>query len=267
MVFFLYLYMHKNNPIGLFDSGIGGTTIWQAIQKTLPNERTIFLADQANAPYGIKSKAEIAKLCFKNIDFLLERDCKIIVVACNTATTNAIELIREKYSIPIIGIEPAIKPATHLTKTSTIGVLATKGTIVSDLFSQKIKLYPNVKIITQIGYELVTLIEKGEINSLKMTELLQQYLQPMVDKQMDTLVLGCTHYPYLIDKIKEIIPPEIQIIDSANPVARQTKHILEINDLLCDKTQNAEATFYTNVDPLILRNFTPENVKVIRENF
>lgn len=256
--FFLYLYLHmeKHKPIGLFDSGIGGTSIWNEIHKLLPLENTLYLADSLNAPYGQRSKAEIVSLCFKNIDLLLEHDAKIIVVACNTATTNAIEEIRARYNIPIVGIEPAIKPATHSTKNSKIGILATKGTLSSSLFASKIKSYSNVDIYEQIGYNLVQLIEMGQINSPEMRALLSSYLLPMVEKGIDTLVLGCTHYPYLKPIIQEIIPSHIQIIDSGVAVAKHTQTLLAEQNLLNDSIDAGSCLFYTNTNPTVLKSFT-----------
>ena len=213
--------MSNTNPIGLFDSGIGGTSIWKAIHQLMPNENTIYLADSKNAPYGEKSKEEIIALSKKNTELLLENNCKIIVVACNTATTNAINELRASYDVPFIGIEPALKPAATHSKTQTIGILATKGTLSSSLFNQTVALYQETNIIEQIGYGLVELIENGEINSPKMEELLVSYLKPMIEKNIDYLVLGCSHYPYLIPKIKQILPKTIQIIDSGEAVAKQ----------------------------------------------
>ena len=189
--------MSNNNPIGLFDSGIGGTSIWKEIHQLLPNENTIYLADSKNAPYGKKTKEEIIQLCFKNVDFLLAKNCKMIVVACNTATTNAIKEMRAKYDIPFIGIEPAIKPAANQSETQTIGILATKGTLNSELFNRQVENYSNVKILEQVGYGLVELIEDGKIDSEEMRNLLKLYLRPMVAANIDYLVLGCSHYPYL----------------------------------------------------------------------
>ena len=200
--------MNNNNPIGLFDSGIGGTSIWKAIHQLMPNENTIYLADSKNAPYGEKSKEEIIALSKKNTELLLEFNCKMIVVACNTATTNAIKELRATYNIPFIGIEPAIKPAANNSKTQTIGILATKGTLSSELFNKTIELYKDIKIVEQIGHGLVELIENGEINSPEMEKLLQSYLTPMIEKNIDYLVLGCSHYPYLIPKIKTILPKQ-----------------------------------------------------------
>ena len=243
--------MINKNPIGLFDSGIGGTSIWRAIHELMPNENTIYLADSKNAPYGQKTKEEIIALCEKNTELLLEMNCKIIVVACNTATTNAIKELRVKYDVPFIGIEPAIKPAANNSKTQTIGILATKGTLNSALFSDVVKSYTNTKIIEQIGYGLVELIEEGEIDSPEMNHLLEEYLQPMVNANIDYLVLGCSHYPYLIPQIKKIIPASIQIIDSGEAVARQTKIVLQ-EKVGFNSDTNSKQLFLTNGNPIVL---------------
>ena len=237
--------MSNNNPIGLFDSGVGGTSIWKEVHALLPNESTIYLADSKNAPYGQKTEEEIIALSKKNTEILLNNNCKIIIVACNTATTNAIKVLRATYDIPFIGIEPAIKPAALHTKTQKIGILATQGTLNSALFHQTVALYSDVKVVEQIGYELVQLIESGAIHSEKMTQLLKDYLLPMVAEGIDYLVLGCTHYPYLIPQIKQIIPKHIKIIDSGEAVAKQTKHILEVNNLF-NTTNKVFQSFYIN---------------------
>ena len=244
--------MTNNQPIGLFDSGIGGTSIWSAIHHLLPNESTIYLADSKNAPYGQKSKAEIITLSCKNVELLLEKNCKLIVVACNTATTNAITELREKYDVPFIGIEPAIKPAALNSKTQTIGILATKGTLNSALFSQTIDKYQDISIVEQIGYGLVQLIENGLIDSPEMNQLLHTYLQPMIAANIDYLVLGCSHYPYLIPQIEKILPKSIKIIDSGEAVARQTKLVLE-REVGFNDTFTPFHTFITNSNSTVLK--------------
>src|SRR6476620_368335 len=170
--------MSNTNPIGLFDSGIGGTSIWKEIHEMLPHENTVYLADSKNAPYGQKSKDEIIELSIKNTEYLLNQNAKIIVVACNTATTNAIKELRAKYDVPFIGIEPAIKPAANNSATQTIGILATKGTLSSELFNKAVEIYQNTTIIEQVGHGLVELIESGRIDSPEMDRLLRQYLDP-----------------------------------------------------------------------------------------
>ena len=249
-----------NSPIGIFDSGVGGTSIWKEIIGLLPDEDTVYLADGSNAPYGEKSPEEILRLSIKNTELLLEKGCKLIVVACNTATTTAIDHLRANYKIPFIGIEPAIKPAALKTKTKKVGVLATKGTLASSLFHSTSKLHASgIQILEQEGTGLVDLIESGEVNAKATYELLQKYLSPMLDAGIDCLVLGCTHYPYLIPQIQKIIPPTITIIDSGEAVARQTKAILEQYQL-CNTTGNKLAShqFFTNRDIQVLESFIGE---------
>ena len=233
-------------PIGIFDYGVGGTSIWKELHKLLPNEHTIYLADSANAPYGEKSADDILQLSIKNTEFLLGQGCKLIVIACNTATTNAIAYLRETYDVPFIGIEPAIKPAALNSISKTIGVLATKGTLTSALFNNTSKKYSEgITIIEQDGEGLVPLIEAGKIGSSEVKNLLEQYLNPMMAKGIDYLVLGCTHYPYLIPLIKEIVTDKVVIIDSGEAVAKQTKSILEHFGMASNK-QKSSHQFYSN---------------------
>ena len=258
--------MRNNQAIGIFDSGIGGTTIWSAIHELLPNEKTIYLADSKNAPYGQKSKDEIIALSMKNTEFLLEMNCKLIVVACNTATTNAIQELRAKYKIPFIGIEPAIKPAVTHSKTQIIGILATQGTLNSALFNKTTEKYQDTKIMEQVGHGLVQLIENGQINSPEMTQLLLSYLKPMIEANIDYLVLGCSHYPYLIPQIKKILPEHIQIIDSGQAVAKQTQKVLK-EKIGFTSARNNEPTFYSNTNPKVFREIIGTKYTVEEKNF
>lgn len=258
--------MENNKPIGIFDSGIGGTSIWEAIHQLLPNEKTIYLADSKNAPYGQKSKAEIIALSIKNVDLLLQMDCKLIVIACNTATTNAIQELRAKYDVPFIGIEPAIKPAATNSKTQTIGILATQGTLNSELFHKTTEKYHNIKIVEQVGHGLVQLIENGNINSPEITQLLHSYLTPMIEANIDYLVLGCSHYPYLIPQIKKILPDHIHIIDSGEAVAKQTQNILK-EKVGFSSNEKKESIFYTNSNPKVLSGVLENKYKIIEKDF
>ncbi|WP_158975628.1 glutamate racemase [Cellulophaga sp. L1A9] len=242
-------------PIGIFDSGVGGTSIWKEIHKLLPHEETIYLADSKNAPYGEKSAEEILRLSIKNTEFLLNRGCKIIVVACNTATTNAIAYLRETYDVPFIGIEPAIKPAALNSKSKTIGVLATKGTLTSALFNTTSKNYSEgITLLDQDGEGLVPLIEAGKVDSIEVKALLMKYLTPMIEKGIDYLVLGCTHYPYLIPVIQDIVSDKVTIIDSGEAVAKQTKSILEKFNLSANN-QRPKHKFYSNKSSEELKHF------------
>jgi glutamate racemase len=258
--------MHNNQAIGIFDSGIGGTSIWSAIHQLLPNEKTIYLADSINAPYGQKSKDEIIALSIKNTEFLLDLNCKLIIIACNTATTNAIKELRTLYTVPFIGIEPAIKPAVTTSKTQIIGILATQGTLNSELFHKTTAQYYGTKIIEQVGHGLVELIEKGKINSIEMTQLLHSYLDPMIKANIDCLVLGCSHYPYLIPKIIKILPKNIQIIDSGVAVAKQTQNVLREIVGFTTEMQNTPM-FYTNTEPKVLIEILEGTYKVEYKNF
>lgn len=253
----------KHNPIGIFDSGVGGTSIWKEIYSILPNEHTIYLADSANAPYGPKGKEAIIDLSIKNTEYLISKNCKLIVVACNTATTNAIDYLRSNYDIPFIGIEPAIKPAALKTKTNAVGILATKGTLTSELFSKTANLFANdIKIVEKIGDGIVELIESGKLQSEEMKALLKIYLEPMIKANIDYLVLGCTHYPYLIPILIDLLPNHVKIIDSGEAVARQTRAVLEKNDLLNTKTTQALNEFYTNGNLNVMKQLLGENFVV-----
>ncbi|MDV6168969.1 glutamate racemase [Flavobacterium sp. DG1-102-2] len=255
------------NPIGLFDSGIGGTSIWKEIHALLPNEDTIYLADSKNAPYGQKTKEEIVELSFKNTEYLLEQNAKMIVVACNTATTNAIKEMRAKYDVPFIGIEPALKPAAIHTKTKTIGILATKGTLTSELFYKTVANLKDITVVEQVGFNLVKLIEEGKLESDEIRELLKEYLQPMIEANIDHLVLGCSHYPYLVPQIKEILPKDVKIIDSGEAVARQTKLVLNENKLLNTAEHSRSNLFYVNSDSTVLNSILHNEYTVTKKDF
>lgn len=240
-------------PIGFFDSGVGGLTIWDAVNQLLPNESTVYLADSAHAPYGEKSPQQIVERSLAASKFLLDNHhCKLIVVACNTATTNAIQVLRETYSVPFIGIEPAVKPAALSTKTKSIGVLATKGTLTSALFQKTANQFARnneIAVVEVIGEGLVKLIENPNRDSLALRTLLQQYIQPMQTAQVDFIVLGCTHYPIIKKEISDIAGEAIRILDSAQPVARQTKKIMRKFDLQRTTTGTPQHQFYSTGDP------------------
>ena len=245
----------NKQPIGIFDSGVGGTSIWKEIYALLPNENIIYLADSANAPYGTKDKEAITQLSIKNTEYLLNKNCKLIVVACNTATTNAIYTLREKYDVPFIGIEPAIKPAALNSQTKAIGILATKGTLSSELFHNTTNLYAQGHcVVEQIGEGLVELIEAGKANSDETKALLKMYLKPMLAANIDYLVLGCSHYPYLMPLLLELLPNHVKIIDSGLAVAKQTKAVLEKHDLLNTLKSPSKTLFYTNGNPKVMKD-------------
>jgi glutamate racemase len=242
-----------NHPIGFFDSGVGGLSVWKEVQGLLPFENTIYLADSRHAPYGEKTRDRITELSSINTELLISRGCKMIVVACNTATTNAIAQLRASYKVPFIGIEPATKPAAIQTKTGVIGILATRGTLASELFLNTSSAYRgDVKIIETVGTGLVPIVESGRLEEA--VPLLQKYVMPMVEQDADNIVLGCTHYPFLRAMIEAIVPDHVNVIDSGAAVARQCKSVLEKRNLSASRRVAAHE-FYTNKDVDVLRAF------------
>jgi len=234
-------------PIAVFDSGVGGISVLKHIHHLLPNEHLIYVADSLNAPYGNKSTSEIKTRCFTIADFLIEKNVKALVVACNTATAAAIDSMRAQYSLPIIGMEPAVKPAAEASKTGVIGVLATTGTLKSVQFSALLESYGrNVEVVTQACIGLVECIERGELNDESTRVLLLQYCQPLLDEGADTIVLGCTHYPLLKPLIQELVGENVVLIDTGAAVANQLKSRLLEQQLLAADNQISSINFWSN---------------------
>ena len=256
----------SSQPIGIFDSGVGGLSIWKEIHLLLPMEPTIYLSDSKHAPYGPKGKETIIDLSIKNTEWLINQGCKLIVVACNTATTNAIKTLRQNYSIPFIGIEPAIKPAALESKSKAIGILATKGTLSSQLFHETSQLYSSdLTVVEQVGDGIVELIENGALCSDQMKHLLQSYLKPMLDAKIDCLVLGCTHYHFLTPILKQLLPSYVKIIESGKAVARQTKSILISNALLNTVASKEPNRFYTNGTVAVVDSLLKSETALIKK--
>ena len=218
--------MHQ--PIGIFDSGVGGLTLLDKLVKALPEESFEYYGDSGNCPYGTKTIEEIRQHTIRIMDYLMQKNCKMIVVACNTITTNIIDQLRSMYHVPIVGMEPGTKPAYSISTSKRIGILATAGTINGQLYNKTLESF-NEKafFISQVGTGLVELIEQNSMESARMHEQLQLLLQPMIDSPIDTLVLGCTHYNYLTDVLTDLFPYPIQIIDTRDAVTRQVQRILQ----------------------------------------
>ncbi|KQC32538.1 glutamate racemase [Nonlabens sp. YIK11] len=245
--------MLSKAPLGFFDSGVGGTSVWKEVVQLLPHENTIYLADSKNAPYGIKSRQEIIDLSIKNTEYLLAQGCKLIAVPCNTATTNAIDYLRANYKVPFIGIEPAIKPAALNSDTKKIGILATKGTLSSQLFkTTQEKFTRDIATIEVTGTGIVELIESGKKDSREMKSLLQAITQPFMTSGIDYLVLGCSHYPYIKTTLQELLPKNVKIIDSGAAVARQTLAVLQEQNLLNTSSDSGQHRLFSNADPTVL---------------
>ena len=216
--------------IGIFDSGVGGLSLVPAIQERLPHEDIVYIADHGFFPYGEKSTEAVLDRAKKIAATLVQYNCKLILVACNTVTTQVIDELRRVFSIPFVGIEPAIKPAAAVTNTGVVGVLATKGTIKSALYHQTIAQYASkIVLVEQVGEGLVEIVENDQGETKDSLNLLNSLLSPMLNKGMDTLLLGCTHYPHLTPTLKEILPNTVKIIDNSAAVARQIEHLLHLS--------------------------------------
>lgn len=231
-------------PIAVFDSGVGGISVLKHIHALLPNEQLLYVADSKYAPYGNKTSTEIQARCFEIAEFLIAKEAKALVVACNTATAAAIDALRAKYTLPIIGMEPAVKPAAEASRNGIIGVLATTGTLKSAQFAALLESYGrNVKVVTQACVGLVECIERGELDADNTKMLIQQYCAPLLAEGADTIVLGCTHYPFVRHVIEQVVGANVALIDTGAAVAKQLKRQLEEKGLLSNCTQMTEAPF------------------------
>lgn len=250
----------ENRPIGIFDSGVGGLTVLREIRKRLPHESIHYFADSRNCPYGSKTTKEALSLSRKNIEFLLKRNCKLIVIACNTVTAVAIDHFRSEYPVPFVGMEPAVKPAALQTKARKIGILATENTLNGRLFKQTFEKFANnLEVFIQPGYGLVELVEQSAQNSDQAQRLLEKYLHPMMEQGVDTLVLGCTHYPFLMEMIKKVTNNRVTIIDPADAVANQTKRLL-IQFNLASDTPHPQFHFFTTGEKKITKTFIDQTL-------
>lgn len=241
-------------PIGVFDSGIGGLSVLKDIHKLLPHEDLIYVGDSAHAPYGDRSARYVRERSQAIADFLLDKGVKAIVIACNTATAEAASQLRETMDVPVIGLEPAVKPAAKLSRSGVIGVLATQRTIDSERLLGLTERYAkNKKVLAQACPGLVEHVEACDLNSKAVNQLLRKYIAPLLEEGVDALILGCTHYPFLLPAIRKITGKEIQILETGRPVAEQLKRILKENHLqkiLIDSAQNSQyksrLTFYNS---------------------
>jgi glutamate racemase len=239
------------NPIGIFDSGVGGLTVAKKIFELLPYENIIYFGDTARYPYGPRSKEIVKKFSFQNVNFLLSQKVKFIVVACNTASALALEELRKSYDIPMIGVvEPGASAAVKATRNGKIGVIGTVGTIHSGAYQKAIhRLASQLKVYAIPCPLFVSLAEEGYINKKATRLISQEYLNPLVKKGVDTLVLGCTHYPLLKNVISQTIGEKVKLIDSAEEIAKEVKNFLKRRGIL--KTTNGKAfrTFYVSDIP------------------
>lgn len=239
--------MANSAAIGIFDSGIGGLSVAHAIRELLPNERIIYVADSGHAPYGEKTDDYIYQRMQCITQHLMRRDVKAVVVACNTATTAAINKMREQYALPIIGVEPGVKPAVLVSKTGVVGVLATPRTLLTPAFANLAQRYASqAKILLQACPQLVPHIETLEFKSQSMRKIIAGYIQPLLAQGADTLVLGCTHYNFIADVIADIAGPTVTIVRTEAAVAKQLQRTLSQGDMLNRERATGSDTFYSS---------------------
>ena len=239
--------MSMQAPVGVFDSGIGGVSVLRKIRDLLPDENLIYVGDSIHLPYGEKSLEEIRQYTVGVVAFLKSQGCKLVVIACNTASAAALSYVREQFpELPIIGMEPAVKPAAENTRSGVVGVIATTATFQGQLFASVVERFANnVNVLRQPCPGLVQQIEAGELETPKTEAMLRTWLEPMLEKSMDELVLACTHYPFVLPLIKRICGESVNVIDPAPAVAKQTQRVLENMRLRNENQIDATTVYYT----------------------
>jgi glutamate racemase len=238
-------------PIGIFDSGVGGLSVLREVTRQFPAEDLIYLADQAHVPYGTRSRQKVMGYANGIVRYLLSKESKLIILACNTASAVALAELRKRYpDVPFVGMEPAVKPAAAGTRSGVVGVLATPATFQGDLYASTVKRFARgVKIIQETCPGLVDQIESGKIDHPKTSKILNDALRPMLAEGVDEVVMGCTHYPFVIPQIKEIVGENVRVIDPAPAVAKQVGRLLQEYDLLAGSNQTGNIEIFTTGDP------------------
>lgn len=240
--------MHKSGAIGVFDSGVGGLSVLRHIRQLLPNERLLYVADSAHVPYGDKSKAYIEARSLRIARFLQQQGADAIVIACNTASAAAAATLRSQFEMPVIAMEPAVKPAVAASRNGIVGVLATTGTLASARFAALLERYAGAgEIITQGCPGLVEQVENGELNGVHTRALIERYTAPLLARGADTLILGCTHYPFLAALISDVVGGNVALVDTGAAVARQLQRRMQ-SELTAHISGTASAEFFTSGD-------------------
>ena len=250
----------KTSPIGVFDSGVGGLSVLRAIHEQMPSENLLYFADQDHVPYGSRSLEEIRQFSEAVTHFLLARGAKIIGVACNTASAAALHHLRGAFpEVPFVGMEPAVKPAAEQTHSGVVGVLATPATFQGELYASVIERFASDVIVLQnTCFGLVEEIERGALDGQKTHQILEAALRPMLGRGLDTVVLGCTHYPFVIPLIEQICGDSVRVIDPAPAVAKQVERRLETLGLLSKNGARGEIQLYTSGDGEKLKSLVPQ---------
>ncbi len=240
----------NNGPIGIFDSGLGGLSVWREIRRALPDESLLYYGDGKHCPYGSQPKEKIRDYSDAAVAWLLDQGAKLIVVACNTATAASIRYLRAKYDIPIVGMEPAVKPAALSTRSGVIAILATEASLHGELFHHTAARYAeNVRILSAVGTGFVELVEESREDTPEAYETVRNVVEPLLEAGADRLVLGCTHYPFLAPVIRRVIGSrEVELIDPAPAIERRVAHLLQEYALEAEPGHPAEELFYTLAD-------------------
>lgn len=261
------MMINSDQPIGVLDSGVGGLSVLKAIRSQLPDENVLYLGDQAHVPYGPRAQEQIKEFSAGITQFLLEQGAKLIVVACNTASAAALHDLRKIFpEVPFVGMEPAVKPAAETTKTGKVGVLATPTTFAGDLYASVVERFgQHVEIYQSTCPGLVEQIEIGDLESPEIYRILNDALRPMLEAQIDTIVLGCTHYPFVIPVIQSITGSGIRTIDPAPAVARQVTRLLEQHECLNLSQIKGEVNVFTSGDPDYLNAILPHLLGEVAE--
>jgi glutamate racemase len=244
---------HDARPVGIFDSGIGGLTVTRSIRQALPRERLLYFGDTAHMPYGQRSLEEVRAFSMAITEALLEQGCKLIVVACNTASGAALRHLRERWpAVPFVGMEPAVKPAAELTRSGVVGVIATTATFQTEVYASVVERFGrDVRVLHQACPGLVTAIEAGELDTPATEALLRGWLEPMMAEGIDALVLGCTHYPIVRPLIERIVGPAVRVIDPAPAVARQVGALLQKHELQAPSGAQGGLSCHTSGDVVV----------------
>ncbi len=252
--------LQENQPIGVFDSGVGGLSVLRAMRQLMPEEPVIYFADQEHVPYGPRPQEQVRNFSEIITRFLLEQGAKLIVVACNTASAAALHSLREKFpQVSFVGMEPAVKPAAEHTQSGLVGVLATPATFQGALYASVLERFANgVQVIQHTCPGLVNQIENGNLDGDESRMILEEALRPMLDRGIDTVVLGCTHYPFVIPMIEEIVGESVRVIDPAPAVAKQAKRMLEAGGIKNSIGERAQVRFYTSGDVGAFNSFLPQ---------
>ncbi|MBE6204668.1 MAG: glutamate racemase [Rikenellaceae bacterium] len=241
----------NNNPIGVYDSGFGGLSVWRELHRALPRESLIYLGDGKNCPYGNKTEEQIRELAERAVGDLVERGCKMVVVACNTATAAAIEYLRERFShLPIVGLEPAVKPACAMTRSKVVGVIATERSLVGRKFLSTLERYgEGVEVLKVVGEGFVEAVEADAEQEPRTEELVRRVVEPIIERGADVIVLGCTHYPFLGDVIRRVVGDrEVAVIDSGEAVEKRVESLLDKFSLRCAEDNVPRLEFLSYAD-------------------